>query len=99
MYSLHGCRSWPGLGGPPGGHVLESPWPPVGIPVPSCGCLMHRMRSQHVCRKWPGPGGAFNTIEDERFNTLSKKYIEEKNIAKLNELIKKKAEKKRKEGM
>ncbi|MBQ2942024.1 MAG: DNA primase [Clostridia bacterium] len=42
---------------------------------------------------------AFNTIEDERFNVLSKKYIEENNIAKLNELIKKKAEKKRKEGM
>ncbi len=42
---------------------------------------------------------AFCTIEDERFEILSKKYIEEKNIAKLNELIREKAEKKRKEGM
>ncbi len=42
---------------------------------------------------------AYETIEDERFEVLSKKYIEEKNIAKLNELIRKKAEKKRKEGM
>lgn len=42
---------------------------------------------------------AFDTIEDESFEELSKKYIQENNIDKLNELIRKKAEKKRKEGM
>lgn len=41
---------------------------------------------------------AANTIEDEKFNALSEKYIKENNIEKLNELIRKKAEKKRKEG-
>lgn len=42
---------------------------------------------------------AFDTIEDESFEELSKKYIQENNIDKLNELIRKKAEKKRKEGL
>lgn len=41
---------------------------------------------------------AADTIEDEKFNELSEKYIKENNIEKLNELIRKKAEKKRKEG-
>ena len=41
---------------------------------------------------------AYNTIEDEKFDELSKKYIKENNVEKLNELIRKKAEKKRKEG-
>lgn len=41
---------------------------------------------------------AYATIEDERFDALSKQYIKENNIEKLNELIRKKAEKKRKEG-
>lgn len=41
---------------------------------------------------------AYNTIEDEKFEELSKKYIKENNVEKLNELIRKKAEKKRKEG-
>lgn len=41
---------------------------------------------------------AFDTIEDERFEELSKQYIKENNVEKLNELIRKKAEKKRKEG-
>ena len=42
---------------------------------------------------------AYNIIDDERFDRLSKQCIAEGNIAKLNELIKKKAEKKRKEGV
>ncbi len=41
---------------------------------------------------------AYNTIEDEKFEELSKQYIKENNVEKLNELIRKKAEKKRKEG-
>lgn len=41
---------------------------------------------------------AYNTIEDEKFDELSKKYIKENDVEKLNELIRKKAEKKRKEG-
>lgn len=41
---------------------------------------------------------AFDTIEDERFETLSKRYIQENDIQKLNDLIRRRAEKKRKEG-
>ena len=41
---------------------------------------------------------AYNTIEDEKIEELSKQYIKENNVEKLNELIRKKTEKKRKEG-
>ncbi len=42
---------------------------------------------------------AYETIKDEEFKALSKKYIEEKNIVKLNELIRENAQRKRKEGL
>lgn len=41
---------------------------------------------------------AYNTIEDEKIEELLKQYIKENNVEKLNELIRKKTEKKRKEG-